>query len=131
MSNFLDGSVTRLHTATGKKRIFKHVAREPGSVVVQDGVVWVADWWFPHVVRFSAVGSGRPETVALPAKSRPAGVTSLAAGADHIWAADPEDRALVRFDPKSNEKRRYGFRYAPWGVAAASDGIWVVFRKYQ
>jgi len=106
-------------------------AGEPGSVVVKDGVVWVADWDFARVVRIPAVGSGRPKTVFLRAKSHVAGVTSLAAGADHIWAADPDDRALVRIDPKTNHSKRYGFRYAPWGVAAADDGIWAVFRKNQ
>jgi len=128
MSNFNDRSVTRRNAESGAVTTYPHIAVAPGPVVVKDDVVWVGDWDIPRVVRLPAVGSGRPHFISLPVTRHPAGVTSLAAGADSIWAADPEDRALVRIDPKTNQRTRFGFQYAPWGVAVADDGIWVVFR---
>jgi streptogramin lyase len=58
-------------------------------------------------------------------------VTSVAAGPGAIWAAVPEDRALMRIDPKTNQPTRILFPYAPWGVAVADDGIWVAFRAHE
>lgn len=128
MSNFFDGSVTRMHAATGALTPYEQVAKQPGSIAVRNDVVWVADWYFPRVVRIPADGSGPPQSIPLPHVRHPAGVSSLAAGADGIWAADPEDNAIVRIDPKSNKRTRFGFRYVPEGVAVADDGVWVVFR---
>lgn len=128
MSNFFDGSVTRMHAATGHRTAYEHVANEPGSIAVRNDVVWVADWDIPRVVRIPTDGSGPPQSIPLP-HVRNQGVTSLAAGAAGIWTADPEDRAIVRIDPKlPNKPTRFGFRYAPWGVTVADDGVWVVFR---
>ena len=129
MSNFFDGSVTRMHAATGALGRYDHVANQPGSIAVRNDVVWVADWDIPRVVRIPADGSGPPLSIPLPHVRHPAGVTSLAAGADGIWAADPEDQAIVRIDPKTNKPTRFGFRYPPWGVTVADDGVWVVFRS--
>ena len=131
MSNFNDGSVTRLDVETGVKKTFKHVANSPGPVAVKDDVVWVGDWDIPRVVHFPAVGSGRRRSIRLPATRHPAGVTSIAADANGIWAAVPEDRAVVRIDPKTYRTQRAPLPYAPWGVAIGDDGIWVTLRSTE
>ena len=59
---------------------------------------------------------------------RPAGVTTVAAGAGWIWATVPDSRALWRIDPKTNHVTRIPMQYFPWGVAAGDDGVWVTVR---
>ena len=129
MTNFDDKSVTRLHAETGQERIWKSVARKnPGALAVQGDSVWFGDWNVPEVVRLPAVGSGPPRHVPLRVKTRPAGVTSVAAGAGAIWATVPDDHAVWRIDPRTNRATRIEIGYYPWGVAASDDGIWVVTR---
>jgi len=64
----------------------------------------------------------------LPVQVRPAGVTTVAAGAGSIWAAVPDSHALWRIDPKTNHVTRIPMRYFPWGVAADDDEVWVGVR---
>jgi SARP family transcriptional regulator, regulator of embCAB operon len=128
MNDFARGSVSRMHAATGVVKTFRSVATSPVAPVVQGAAVWVGDWDAPQVVRLPAVGSGRPRHVALPVKVRPAGVTTVAAGAGSIWAAVPDSHALWRIDPKTNHVTRIPMRYFPWGVAAGDDGVWVGVR---
>jgi hypothetical protein len=109
----------------------KTVSKHPGYLVVQGDSVWVGDWNKPDVVRLPAVGSGRPRQIALPVTTRPAGVTTLAAGAGYIWATVPDDHAVWRIDPKTGHATRIGLRYYPRGVAVTDDGIWVSLRAHD
>jgi streptogramin lyase len=79
-------------------------------------------------VRLPAVGSGSPRHFRLRVLRHPAGVTGIAAAAGYVWATLPEDHALWRIDPTTGQQRRFPLRYAPWGVTAADDGVWVTFR---
>lgn len=63
--------------------------------------------------------------------TRPAGVTSVAAGAGAVWATVPDDHALWRIDPSTEETTRIPLRYFPWGVAVGDDGIWVTVRAHD
>jgi len=129
MTNFDDKSVTRLHAETGRERIWKSVARKnPGALVARGDSVWFGDWNVPEVVRLPAVGLAPPRHVTLRVKTRPAGVTSVASGAGAVWATVPDDHAVWRIDPKSNEATRIEIGYYPWGVAVSDDGVWVVTR---
>jgi DNA-binding SARP family transcriptional activator/streptogramin lyase len=129
MTNFNDGSVTRRHVETERTKTFEDVASGPGSVVVQDDAVWVADWDVPRVVRLPAVGSGPPRSISLPVtQPLPTGVVQLAADSSGVWAALPDDHAVWRIDPRNNHPRRVGLTYEPWGVAVGDDGIWVALR---
>ena len=132
MSNFSEGSVTRLNFATGHTKTFENVATETGSVVVHDDAVWVADWDGPRVVRLPAVGSGPGHSVFLhvthPRPGGYDGLVSLAADDSGIWAAVPDDHAVFRIDPKTNHSTRIPLKYQPWGVALGDDAIWVTLR---
>jgi hypothetical protein len=128
MNDFARGSVSRLHAETGAVKTFESVAVSPTALVVQGDSVWVGDWDLPDVVRLPAVGPGTPRHVSLPVKVRPAGVTTVAAGAGWVWATVPDSRALWRIDPKTNRGTRIPVRYYPWGVAAGDDGVWVTVR---
>ena len=128
MSDFDRGSVSRMHAATGVVKTFRSVGINPAALVVQGDTVWVGDWEIPQVVRLPAVGSGRPLHVPLPVKVRPAGVTTVAAGAGFVWATVPDSHALWRIDPKTNHVTRIAMRYFPWGVAVSDDGVWVTVR---
>jgi DNA-binding SARP family transcriptional activator/streptogramin lyase len=128
MTNFNAGSVARMHGETEEVKTLESVAGNPGAVVVDGDAVWVGDWDKPRVVRLSAVGSKPPHRISLPVVRQPAGVTSVAADSRGIWATVPEDRSLVRIDPRSNLPTRIPMPYAPWGVAVDHDGIWVAFR---
>lgn len=129
MTNFNDGSVERRDIETGRTKKFEHVANYPGSVVVQDDAVWVADWGIPRVVRLPAVGSDPPLSIPLPVtQPDPTGVVQLAADASGVWAALPDDHAVWRIDPRNNHPSRIGLGYEPWGVAVGNDGIWVALR---
>jgi DNA-binding SARP family transcriptional activator/streptogramin lyase len=132
MTNFDDQSVSRLHAETGQERTSESIAKKnPGPLVVQGDSVWFGDWNLPEVVRLPAVGSGPPRHVSLDVTSRPAGVTSVAAGAGAIWATVPDDHAVWRIDPKTNRATRIELGFYPWGVAADDDGIWVALRGHD
>ena len=132
MDDFLGGSVSRMHAETrGVTKTYDSVANNPGSLVVAGDAVWVGDWDVPDVVRLPAVGSGSPRHVTLRVLTRPAGVTSVAAGAGAIWATVPDDHALWRIDLRTEEATRIPFRYSPWGVAVGDDGIWVTVRAHS
>ena len=132
MDDFLGGSVSRMRAETrGVTKTYDSVANNPGSLVVAGDAVWVGDWDVPEMVRLPAVGSGSPRHVALRVLTRPAGVTSVAAGAGAIWATVPDDHALWRIDPRTEEATRIPLRYFPWGVAVGDDGIWVTVRPHD
>jgi DNA-binding SARP family transcriptional activator/streptogramin lyase len=129
MDDFLGESVSRMRAETrGVTKTYDSVANNPGSLVVAGDAVWVGDWDVPEVVRLPAVGSGSPRHVALRVLTRPAGVTSVAAGEGAIWATVPDDHALWRIDRRTEEATRIPLRYFPWGVAVGDDGIWVTVR---
>ena len=131
MTHFQAGSVSRRDARTGAVKTYESVATNPGPLVVQRDSVWVGDWDRPTVVRLPATGSGPPLDIALPVTTRPAGVTSVAAGAGAVWATVPDDHALFRIDPKTNKTVRIGLRYFPWGAAVGDDGIWVTVRGHD
>ena len=93
--------------------------------MVQGDTVWVGDWNAPDITRIPAVGTGPPHHILLPVS---AGVTTIAAGAGYIWVTLPDDQAVWRIEPKTNEATRIELPYYPWGVAASDDGIWVSLR---
>jgi SARP family transcriptional regulator, regulator of embCAB operon len=129
MNDFDAGSVSRMHAATGVVETSDSIGLNPATIVVEGDSAWVGDWNSPQVVRLHAVGSARPRRVSLPARVLgPAGVTTLAAGAGSVWATVPSDRAVWRIDPTTSHPTRIPLPYAPWGVAAGDDDIWVVVR---
>ncbi len=130
MNDFGAGSVSRIHAATGNVETSDSIGRNPATIVVEGDSVWVGDWNLPQVVRLAAVGTGRPRRVSLPWRSvlGYAGVTTVAAGAGSVWATVPSDRAVWRIDPRTSHPTRIALPYAPWGVAAGDDDIWVVVR---
>ncbi len=129
MNDFERGSVSRMHAATGVVKTFADVTGSPISPAALGDGVWVGDWFDAQVVRLPAVGSGRPDPVSLPTSVRPAGVTTVAAGAGSVWATVPKDHALWRIDPRTKRVTRIAIPYFPWGVAAADDEIWVAVRE--
>jgi DNA-binding SARP family transcriptional activator/streptogramin lyase len=128
MNDFDRGTVSRMHPATGALTTFRSVGINPAALVVQGDAVWVGDWASPQLVRLPAVGSGRPRHDQLPVKVRPAGVTTVAAGAGFVWATVPDSHALWRIDPRTNHVTRIAMPYFPWGVAVGDDGVWVTVR---
>ena len=131
--NFDDGSLMRLHAATGAVETVDFVATNPDSPVVDGDVVWVGDWSAPQVVRLRAVGSARPHSISLPVHNHTACpriscVWRVAAGAGAIWATTPEDGALWRIDPKTNAVTRIGLPYPATGVTADANDVWVTVR---
>ena len=131
MTNFADGTVSRLHVETEDSKTFDSTVENPGALVVEGDAVWVGDWNGPALLRLPAVGTGRAGRTPLPMTARPGGITSVAAGAGGIWAAVPDDRALWRIDPKTNRTTRIGLRYRPWGVAVGDDAVWAVLRAHN
>jgi hypothetical protein len=133
MSNFGDGSLVRLHAATGAAETEHSGAFNPVSPVVDGDVVWVGDWSKPQVVRLPAVGVGHPRSISLPvhhaACPRISCVWTVAAGAGAIWATTPEDHAVWRIDPNTNAVRRIGLPYPPTGVTADANDVWVTVRE--
>jgi streptogramin lyase len=127
MNDFQGASVSRMHAARVVKT-FHSVGINPAPLAVQGDAVWVGDWEVPQLFRLPAVGSSRPRHISLPVKVRPAGVTTVAAGAGWVWATVPDSRALWRIDPKTNHVTRIAMRYFPWGVAVGDDGVWVTVR---
>ena len=131
ITDFPQGTVSRLHAATGTTATIGHVGINPASIVVDGNVGWVADWGAPQVVRFDATGVVRSRSIPLPtrAASRPSYVWNLAVGAGAVWAAFPRDKALWRIDPNTDAVTRIGLPYAPTGVAADANDVWVTVRK--
>ena len=128
IDNFISGSLTRLHAASGAmKTTFS--GGNPAFPVVEGDAVWVADWGEPRVVRLHAVGPARPHTVWLPIKNFTATTWDVAAGAGAVWATTPRDHAVFRIDPKTNSVRRIRVPFAPTGVAADANAVWVTVRR--
>jgi DNA-binding SARP family transcriptional activator/streptogramin lyase len=128
IDNFVSGSLTRLHAASGAmKTTFS--GGNPAFPVVDGDAVWVADWGEPRVVRLHAVGPPRPRTVWLPLRNFTATTWDVAAGAGAVWATTPGDHAVWRIDPKTNAVRRVRVPFAPTGVAADANDVWVTVRK--
>lgn len=128
ITNFDEGTLTRLHTATGTETIILPRAANPGSVIFEGDTVWVGDWTSPQVVRLAALGSGLSNSVRLPTHNPSAGVWKIAAGAGYIWATTPDDDTLWRIDPNTNHVTRIALPYAPVGVATDAHGVWVTLR---
>ena len=122
------GSVSRLHPQTRSTKSYDSILGNPASIVVDGDVVWIGTWSRPDVIRVSALGRGAPRVISLPAKPDWVGVTTVATGAGYIWATLPNDRAVWRIDPETNEPTRIELPAHPWGVAASDDGIWVSLR---
>jgi streptogramin lyase len=127
ITNFDEGSMTRLRTAPPSPNTVEGVAENPGSVVVEGNVVWVGDWSAPQIARLSAVGPPQPRRIPLPRGA--AGVWNIAVGAGAVWAAAPDDDALWRIDEKTNAVTRVNLPYAPTGVTADATNVWVTVRK--
>jgi len=128
MNDSARGTVSRMNAATRVVKTFRSVGISPTALAVQGDAAWVGDWEIPQLFRLPAVGSSRPRHISLPVKVRPAGVTTVAAGAGWVWATVPDSRALWRIDPKTNHVRRIAMRYFPWGVAVGDDAVWVTVR---
>ena len=107
IDNFSDGSLTRLHPATGAARTVGvgEVATKPTALVVDGSVVWVADWASPELVRLSAVGSPRIHRISLPTGDPAIGVWDVATGAGAVWATTPRDHALWRIYLKDQQRQ--------------------------
>ena len=132
ITNFPDGSVTRLHADTGTQTVAPD-GINPASVVSTRNATWVADWSAPQVLRLDPAGPGKPLTVRLPV-SRGSGcpkyscVWTVAAGSGAVWATTPEDHAVWRIDPKTNDVTRVRLPYEPTGVTVAAGEVWVTVR---
>ncbi|HSC50405.1 MAG TPA: BTAD domain-containing putative transcriptional regulator [Gaiellaceae bacterium] len=128
IANFMSGSLTRLHAASGAMKTTSS-GGNPAFPVVESDAVWVADWGEPRVVRLHAVGPVKPRTVWLPIKNFTATTWDVAAGAGAVWATTPRDHAVWRIDPKTSSVRRISVPFAPTGVAADANAVWVTVRK--
>jgi hypothetical protein len=134
--NYVHPGVSRMDVssvAAGKGRVIPyphHVGVFPAWLLVQGDSVWIADWSKAQVVRVPARGAGKPTYIHLPVRTgQSGGVTALAAGGGYIWATVPDDKAVWRINEETGEKKRFTFRYHPWGIDVADDGrIWVTFR---
>jgi len=130
INNFGEGSLTRLHPATGTKKVVEMFGTNPGLSVLDHDTIWVSDWSSPQVLRLPAVGSSVPKRIALPAQTPPgSGVWNVAAGAGSIWATTPRAHALWRIDPQTSRVTRIRMPYFPSGVTADTDDVWVTVRE--
>jgi SARP family transcriptional regulator, regulator of embCAB operon len=128
VDDFNDGSLTRLHDATGVKRTFRAVGGNPGFSLVDGDVVWTGDWSAPRVVRLDAVGRPHLHSVSLPVSNALAGVWTVAAGGGAIWATTPRDGALWRIDPETEAVTRVSVPFLPSGVTADANDVWLTVR---
>ena len=128
VDDFNDGSLTRLHDATGVVRTFRAVGGNPGFSIVDGDVVWTADWTEARVVRLDAVGRPHLHSVFLPVTNALAGVWTVAAGANAIWATTARDGTLWRIDPKTNAVKRINVPFSPTGVTADANDVWLTVR---
>jgi streptogramin lyase len=128
VDDFNDGSLTRLHDATGVVRTFRAVGGNPGFSIVDGDVVWTADWTEARVVRLDAVGRPHLHSVFLPVTNALAGVWTVAAGANAIWATTARDSTLWRIDPKTNAVKRINVPFSPTGVTADANDVWLTVR---
>ena len=126
--DFNDGSITRLHDSTGGVRKFRAVGGNPGFSIVDGDVVWTADWTYARVVRLEAVGRPHLHSVFLPVTNALAGVWTVAAGANAIWATTARDGTLWRIDPKTNAVKRINVPFSPTGVTADANDVWLTVR---
>jgi streptogramin lyase len=127
IENFDDASLTRLTPTSGAVHTIKQVAIEPAFPVVDGNVVWVGDWAQGQVVRINAVGPPRRHGIFLPGGT---GVWNIAVGAGAIWATTAGDDTLWRINPTTNKTTPIPLPYAPIGVAADANDVWVTLRQH-
>ena len=130
MSNFADGSVSRMHAATEAIDTVEKVATIPSGLVVDGDTVWIGDWSSPAITRVPAVGSGSPRKIVLPVPTVNVAsvVWGVDAGAGGIWAATPRFGYIWRIDPKTNAVTRILVPHLPSFVAVDDGSIWVTVR---
>ena len=129
ITNFGNGTLTRLHPATGAESVIHSAAINPASVIVDGDAVWVGDWSEATLIRIPAIGSGAVRTISLPVHNPTAGVWTISAGAGYVWATTPGDDALWRIDPNTNRVKRIALPYPPAGVATDANDVWVTVRR--
>jgi streptogramin lyase len=129
MENFSDGSLTRLHAASGARKTVLDAAFNPAYGVVDGDVVWVGDWSAPQVTRLQAVGRARPRRISLPTGNPLVGVEDIAGGAGAVWATMPGAGELWRIDPKTSALTRVRLPFLPTGVTTDASDVWVTVRK--
>lgn len=127
IANVDNGSLTRLTPRAKAQHTIKQVAAEPVFPAVDGNVIWVADWTSGEVVRVNAVGPPRPHGITLHDTTS---VWDIAVGAGAIWATTPNDGALWRINPTTNKTTRIPLPYAPTGVAADANDVWVTLRQH-
>jgi class 3 adenylate cyclase len=116
--------VWRMDGATGEVTTVEGISATPLMPDVDGDTVWLPDMSAAQLVRLNAVGSPDPRAIPLPV-TRQGGVSTVAAGDGAVWAATPNDHAIWRIDASTNEVVRVDVRYAPFGVAADDDAVWV------
>jgi DNA-binding SARP family transcriptional activator/streptogramin lyase len=127
ITNFEDAKLTRLSPTTKTKHTINQVAAAPAFPVVDGNVIWVADWAGAQVVRIDAVGPPRTHRIPLRGGT---GVWNIAVGAGAVWATTPSAGALWRINPTTNKATRIPLPYAPTGVAADANDVWVTLRQH-
>jgi len=131
ITNFENGTLTRLHAANGAERVIRQPALNPASLIVDGDTVWVGDWSNPMLVRLPALGSGVVRTISLPVQNPAGGIWTIAAGAGYVWATAPTDDALWRIDPTTDHLKRIALPYPPAGVTADANNVWVTVQGSQ
>jgi DNA-binding SARP family transcriptional activator/streptogramin lyase len=133
VANFDDGTMMRVNPTTQAAKTINSGATNPDSPAINADSVWIGDWSNPQVVRLPDVGSDAARSIRLPMQHagcpKLSCVWNVAAGAGAIWATTPEDDALWRINPSTNAVTRISLPYAPTGVTADANNVWVTVRE--
>lgn len=124
-------TVTRIDLATNQVVANISVPSEPHRVAYGEGAVWVANWHTNSVSRIDPATNqvvGEPIPIGFPAGNIAAGLGSVWVTSDYRSPVDsaPEDVALVRIDPATNQAVEVILLGGhPIDVEIAGGAVWV------
>jgi peptide/nickel transport system substrate-binding protein len=121
VANTLDGSLSRVSTATDGVVETAPVGPEPTGLATGDGSVWVADASASTLTMINATSGDLESTE--PLGSPPFGV---AFGAGSVWFSSPGDNNVTRLQPDGGASVEISVGTEPTAIAFGLGSVWAV-----
>jgi YVTN family beta-propeller protein len=124
VSNFLDGTVTRVNPATNAVSTTRTVGTGPKGVVLGGGFAWVANSGSDTVSKVST--SNNAVAAPIPVGDEP---TGIAFDGTYVWVTNYAGNSVSRITVSNNAVSTFPVGAGPTGVVTGAGSVWVVSSK--